>query len=62
MSTEALRKAFEVNVFSQYELVKQSLPTLKTNKGRVVFLSTGLAEMPFSAWSSYCSYSTCVAD
>jgi NAD(P)-dependent dehydrogenase (short-subunit alcohol dehydrogenase family) len=56
METEQLRRAFEVNVFSQYELVRLALPHLAANGGRVVFLSTGLAEMPFAGWSSYCSY------
>ena len=48
------KSTFEINVFSQTRLIQLALPHLKKNKGRIVFVSTGLAEIPCGGWSSYC--------
>lgn len=48
--------AFDVNMFSAVELCKLALPHLRRSRGRIVFTSTGVAELPMTAWSPYCRY------
>jgi NAD(P)-dependent dehydrogenase (short-subunit alcohol dehydrogenase family) len=48
------KSTFEINVFAQTRLVQLALPHLRRSKGRIVFVSTGLAEIPCGGWSSYC--------
>jgi short-subunit dehydrogenase involved in D-alanine esterification of teichoic acids len=51
-------RAFDVNFFSGVELCKLALPHLRASCGRIVFTSTGVAEMPMAAWSPYCRYAS----
>jgi NADP-dependent 3-hydroxy acid dehydrogenase YdfG len=48
------KEAFETNVFAQTRLVQLTLPHLRKTKGRIVLVSTGVAEIPCGGWSSYC--------
>lgn len=45
-------RAFDVNMFSA--VCKLAIPHLRKSQGRIVFTSTGVAESPMVAWSSYC--------
>lgn len=44
-----------MNMFSAVNLCQLAIPHLRASKGRIIFTSTGVAEMPMTAWSPYCA-------
>jgi NAD(P)-dependent dehydrogenase (short-subunit alcohol dehydrogenase family) len=56
VDAKAWEEALNVNTISPLKLIQLALPHLRQHSGRIIFVSTGLAEMPFSGWSSYCAY------
>ncbi|KAK2873956.1 hypothetical protein FQN49_001959 [Arthroderma sp. PD_2] len=46
-------KAYDVNLFSAVEFVKQCIPHLRLARGRVVFTSSGAATGPVNGWGMY---------
>lgn len=53
--TAALKRHFEVNVWSQQVLASLCLPHLRQHDGRIVFLSSGIVEHPMVGWAAYTS-------
>ncbi|KAF3480974.1 short-chain dehydrogenase [Arthroderma uncinatum] len=46
-------KAYDINLFSAVEFVKQCIPHLRLARGRVVFTSSGAATGPVNGWGMY---------
>jgi NAD(P)-dependent dehydrogenase (short-subunit alcohol dehydrogenase family) len=54
LDLDAVRKHFEVNIFSQIALVKAALPDLhRAPNGRIVFVTSGVVDFPSAGWSPY---------
>ncbi|KAK6334577.1 hypothetical protein TWF718_010034 [Orbilia javanica] len=45
--------AFQVNLFSNVDLIKNALPELRKANGRVVMVSSGAVGLPFTGWGAY---------
>ncbi|RVD90448.1 uncharacterized protein DFL_001413 [Arthrobotrys flagrans] len=45
--------AFQVNFFSNVDLIKNALPELRKANGRVVMVSSGAVELAFTGWGAY---------
>ncbi|KAI5782771.1 hypothetical protein EDC01DRAFT_619140 [Geopyxis carbonaria] len=45
--------AFDINFFSAVALIKESIPELRRNNGRAIFVSSGAAVTPYQGWGAY---------
>lgn len=52
-TVDAWKQLFDINVFSLIHTVRASLPQLRANKGKVVFVSSGSAVGNTAAWGAY---------
>ncbi|KAK2732963.1 hypothetical protein FQN57_002332 [Myotisia sp. PD_48] len=50
---EQWKKAYDVNLFSLVEFVKQAIPHLRLARGKVIFISSGSSVGPVTAWGMY---------
>ncbi|KAI9681535.1 MAG: hypothetical protein M1817_002819 [Caeruleum heppii] len=46
-------EAFKTNVFGGVELIKDALPLLRANHGRIILTSSGAAINAYTSWGSY---------
>ena len=53
---KGVQQAFDVNLFSQMDLVRLALPKLRAAKGRVIATTSGVTKLPISGWAAYCRY------
>lgn len=53
----ALRRAFDVNYFSNIRLYQLAHPHLLKARGTIIGLTSGIVERPSSGMAAYCSYS-----
>lgn len=53
---KAVQQAFDINLFSQVDLVKLALPKLRAAKGRVIATTSGVTKWPVPGWAAYCRY------
>jgi len=51
---EEVEHAFRVNVLSPFDLCKLALPKLRTSKGCIIAVSSGIVSYPALALSAYC--------
>jgi short-subunit dehydrogenase len=56
MEMKEAQQAFDINVFSQLDLLKLALPKLRAAKGRVVATTSGVTKIPIPGWAAYCRY------
>ncbi|KAF0433385.1 NADP-binding protein [Gigaspora margarita] len=49
------KRHFDVNFFSNISLIQKSIPYLRTSKGRIITISTGVAAFAHQSWSPYCT-------
>lgn len=55
-TTEAqLRDQFEVNLFAPALLIRELLPALRASRGRIITISSALADWPMPLTSGYCA-------
>ncbi|KJZ74856.1 hypothetical protein HIM_05765 [Hirsutella minnesotensis 3608] len=52
-SIDDWKRLYDVNVFSCLAMAKASIAELRKSKGCVVWLSSGAASKPYTAWASY---------
>lgn len=55
LSSEGLRRAFDVNALGVHRMTCAALPMLRASKGVVVNAGTGAATMSLEGWAAYCS-------
>ena len=53
---KGVQQAFDVNLFSQVDLVKLALPKLRAARGRVIATTSGVTKLPIAGWAAYCRY------
>ncbi|KAF3100425.1 hypothetical protein TWF569_006654 [Orbilia oligospora] len=50
---EGWATTFQVNFFSNVDLIRNALPELRKSSGRVVMVSSGAVGLPFTGWGAY---------
>lgn len=55
MDIDNVRQTFEINLFSQINLVTLLLPTLRIHCSRIIFLTSGILDYPTRGFSIYAS-------
>ena len=53
---KGVQQAFDVNLFSQVDLVRLALPKLRAAKGRVIATTSGVTKLPIAGLAAYCRY------
>lgn len=53
---KAVQQAYDINLFSQVDLIKLALPKLRAAKGRIVATTSLVAKLPITGWAAYCRY------
>ncbi|KAK3383582.1 hypothetical protein B0T24DRAFT_688130 [Lasiosphaeria ovina] len=52
-SIDEWKELFDANLFSALALAKETIPHLRTSKGRIIFTSSGAAKHAYTSWGAY---------
>jgi NAD(P)-dependent dehydrogenase (short-subunit alcohol dehydrogenase family) len=52
---DGVKRLFDVNYFSIFQLIQQALPSLRNSNGRIILISSGAATKVYKGWAPYCA-------
>ncbi|TPX35114.1 hypothetical protein SmJEL517_g02458 [Synchytrium microbalum] len=52
---EEAKRCFDINFFSVWTLIQETLPEMRKSHGKYIIVSSGAAAHAIDAWSAYCS-------
>lgn len=55
VDTKEFERGFDVNILSSINWIQAALPSLRETKGRIIFTSSGVANIPYAGFANYCA-------